>query len=126
MLSKDLQDAVARYYATAHGESDTMVGAFDRACDEFIAADIEWVESFGTLNGVEQVKAQLVGAHTQLLSNMRWTVDHAFPGAGGDRAVVLGQFTAQLPNGAEVNPRFVHVWEFDGDRAVRFLAFEQD
>ncbi len=125
MVPIEQQQALTRFYAGLDGMTDDFVRAFEQARRDFMGEDIEWVEPFGVLRGAEAVVREMIIPHTQSAERLYFTAEHVFPTRGRE-ACAVGRSGGRLKNGVEFEGRFVHVWEFDGDRAVRMTAYNED
>ena len=125
MINKQVQDLVTKYYAALHGASEDILAAFATARVDFIDDDLEWNEPFGTIKGAQQVADGLLAAHTQMARELAFVADEVFP-ARDDTVCVAGHSEATFHSGVQMNGRFVHIWEFAGDRAVRMTVYNED
>ncbi|HVM65455.1 MAG TPA: hypothetical protein VMU14_11385 [Acidimicrobiales bacterium] len=125
MVPIEQQQALTRFYAALDGVTEDFVRAFDRARGEFMGAGLEWVEPFGVFTGVERVVQEMIVPHTQFAERLHFTAEHVFPTRGRE-VCAAGRSGGRLRNGVEFEGRFVHIWEFDGDRAVRMTAYNEE
>jgi len=125
MVPIEQQEALTRFYAGLDGTTDDFVRAFEQARRDFMGDDIEWVEPFGVLRGAEAVVQEMIVPHTQSAERLYFTAEHVFPTRGRE-ACAAGRSGGRLKSGVEFEGRFVHIWEFDGARAVRMTAYNED
>src|SRR4051794_27748717 len=125
MVSKKARDAVAHHYELNHGTGEDMIAAFVTAREEYLHEDIEWIEPFGTIHGAEQVQQALIGVHTKAFKAMYFRAEESYP-VGGEGILTRGASGGTFLNGKSFEGRFIHVYNFDGDRAIRFQSFNED
>jgi ketosteroid isomerase-like protein len=125
MLDTESLTKLRRFYDELSGSGEALVAAFGSARGDLIDEDIEWIESFGTLQGAEAVLQGIFRGHTQAFDELFFTAETIFP-TRDTAACVVGQSGGRMKNGAELNGTFVHFWEFEDGRGIRMSAFNED
>lgn len=116
----NVETARRSYEAFAGGDLDGALAMMDD--------DIEWQQAQGLPHGGLYRGLKAVRAAIFDPIDAEWWEDfRAGPEEfvdGGDTVVVLGRYTARARRtGAALDVPFVHVWTFQGGRAVRFRQF---
>jgi ketosteroid isomerase-like protein len=125
MISTELVANLDRFYSALRGTSDNLFKAFDDARGYLFDDRIEWIEGFGTLTGIDAVIREIVQKHTTAMKELQFDAEALFPTR--DNAIcVFGRAGGTLLSGNAIDGRFVHIWEFAGERAVRMSAYGED
>ena len=108
------------YDAFARGDMESVIGVLD--------PDIEWVEPEvegllygGTHRGLESVVNEVLALMPETWEALELRPEDWID--GGDRVVVVGQFTGRGKTGRQGSWRFAHVWTLRERKAVRVESF---
>lgn len=105
------------YEAFAIGDIPGVLGA--------LAPDIEWTEAAGFLYGGTYVGPSAVLENVFMKIGTEWEGFSAVPFQlvdGGDTIVALGNYAGKyLKTGKSMSVPFVHVWDFEDGKIVKFV-----
>jgi ketosteroid isomerase-like protein len=119
-VSEQSVEVVKRAYAAfAEGDVPAVLGAF--------ADDIEWHEAEGmpyggTYRGGEAVAQNVFGPISEDVEGFALTPEE-FMAAGDTVGVVVTYTGTGKVTGKQLDLPVVHVWDIQGDKAVRFRQF---
>jgi ketosteroid isomerase-like protein len=115
MSNTDLIDGIYKCFAV--GDIPGVLGALDR--------NIEWTEAAGFPYGGTYVGPNAVLENVFMKIGTEWEGFSAVPFQlvdGGDTIVALGNYGGKyLKTGRSMSVPFVHVWDFEDGRIVKFV-----